>query len=367
MWGAGRPNLLGLALLYTGCGLTSLDGVYIFFSMYSIKKLVHKYITDSNDEPPILSTGFLIISVGYLFKISAAPFHSWSPDVYDGIPTIVTTFVAIIAKISILIFLLELVYYTGRSISGRFNWTKILLISSTLSLMVGSIVGLVQFRIKRLLSYSTISHVGFILLALTVQSSESIQAFMFYLMQYSLSNINIFFIIILIGYSLVYYINIKYDMLEETEMENSPIQLIRQLKGYFQLNPIMALSLAITFFSFMGIPPLIGFFAKQLVLSAALQNGYYFLTITGILTSVISAVYYLATVKLMFFDESEIKVLSFFHRSPIKALSNEYKLILSAALTAVVTILTLIILLFILSPQFWLSSANILAMILTTL
>lgn len=175
---------------------------------------------------------------------------------------------------------------------------------------------------------------------------------MFYLMQYSLSNINIFFIIILIGYSLVYYINIKYDMLEETEMENTPIQLIRQLKGYFQLNPILALSLAITFFSFMGIPPLIGFFAKQLVLSAALQNGYYFLTITGILTSVISAVYYLATVKLMFFDESEIKVLSFFHRSPIKALSNEYKLILSAALTAVVTILTLIILLFILSPQF---------------
>lgn len=83
-------------------------------------------------------------------------------------------------------------------------------------------MGLVQFRIKRLLSYSTISHVGFLLLALTVQSTESIQAFMFYLMQYSLSNINIFFIIILIGYSLVYYVNIKYDMLEETEMENSP-------------------------------------------------------------------------------------------------------------------------------------------------
>ena len=85
-------------------------------------------------------------------------------------------------------------------------------------------MGLVQFRIKRLLAYSTISHVGFILLALTVQSSESIQAFMFYLMQYSLSNINIFFIIILIGYSLVYYINIKYDMLEETEMENTPTE-----------------------------------------------------------------------------------------------------------------------------------------------
>ncbi len=359
--------LLGLALLYTGCGLTSLDGVYIFFSMYSTKRLEDIFTTYSLYTPQILGIGFLIISVGYLFKISAVPFHFWSPDVNDAIPTIVTTFVAIIAKISILIFLLELVYYTGRSKFGRFNWTYILLISSFLSLMVGAIVGLVQFRIKRLLSYSTISHVGFLLLALTVQSTESIQAFMFYLMQYSLSNINIFFIIILIGYSLVYYVNIKYDMLEETEMENSPIQLLTQLKGYFQLNPILALSLAITLFSFMGIPPLIGFFAKQLVLSAALQNGYYFLTITGILTSVISAVYYLATVKLMFFDESEIKVLSFFDRSPIKALSKEYKLILSSALTAVVTILTLIILLFILYPQIWLSSANILAMILSTL
>ena len=88
--------------------------------------------------------------------------------------------------------------------------------------MVGAIVGLVQFRIKRLLAYSTISHVGFLLLALTVQSTESIQAFIFYLMQYSLSNINIFFIIILIGYSLAYYVNKKYDMKEETEMENSP-------------------------------------------------------------------------------------------------------------------------------------------------
>lgn len=260
--------------------------------------------------------------------------------------------------------------------------------------MVGSIVGLVQFRIKRLLAYSTISHVGFLLLALTVQSTESIQAFIFYLMQYSLSNINIFFIIILIGYSLAYYVNIKYDMLEETEMENSPIQLITQLKGYFQLNPILALSLAITLFSFMGIPPLIGFFAKQLVLSAALQNGYYFLTITGILTSVISAVYYLAIVKSMFFDESERKVLTSFDSSSINDVmvvknynilplskdsvkiscfdnspnevmdvkipnilplskdseDNTY-LVLSSALTAVVSILTLIILLFILYPQ----------------
>jgi NADH-ubiquinone oxidoreductase chain 2 len=148
--------------------------------------------------------GFLIMSVGYLFKVSAAPFHFWSPDVYDAIPTIVTTFVAIIAKISIFIFLLELVYNTSQTILG-FNWTYLLLVSSFLSLIIGTTVGLVQFRIKRLLAYSTISHVGFILLALAINSVESVQAFLFYLMQYSLSNLNIFFIIILIGYSLVYF------------------------------------------------------------------------------------------------------------------------------------------------------------------
>jgi NADH-ubiquinone oxidoreductase chain 2 len=126
-------------------------------------------------------------------------------------------------------------------------------------------------------------------------------------MQYSLSNINIFFIIILIGYSLKYYEKSEFLRVEKLELENSPIQLIQQLKGYFQLNPILALSLAITIFSFMGIPPLIGFFAKQLVLSAALQGGFYFLALVGILTSVIGAVYYLAILKAVFFDQPDYK------------------------------------------------------------
>ena len=116
-------------------------------------------------------------------------------DVYDAIPTVVTTFVAIIAKISIFIFLLELVYYTNNSLS-EFSWTYGLLISSFLSLIIGTIGGLTQFRIKRLLAYSTISHVGFILLALGISSVESTQAFIFYLTQYSISNLNIFIILI---------------------------------------------------------------------------------------------------------------------------------------------------------------------------
>jgi NADH-ubiquinone oxidoreductase chain 2 len=170
-----------------------------------------------------------------------------------------------------------------------------------------------------LLAYSTISHVGFILLALTINSVESIQAFVFYLMQYSLSNVNIFFIIILIGYSLVYYIKAELDPSkvsagcgrdDSAEIENSPIQLIKQLKGYFHLNPVLAICLAITIFSFIGIPPLIGFFAKQMVFSAALQSGFYFLTLVGILTSVIGAVYYLSIIKAVFFENTDLRLRS---------------------------------------------------------
>ena len=131
-----------------------------------------------------------------------AVFHFWSPEVYDGIPTIVTTFVAIIPKISIFIFLLELVHYTSESML-EFNWTSLLLVSSLLSLIIGSVVGLIQHRIKRLLAYSAISTTGFLLLALSINSIESIQSFLFYLLQYSLSNLNVFFILILIGYYLL--------------------------------------------------------------------------------------------------------------------------------------------------------------------
>jgi NADH-ubiquinone oxidoreductase chain 2 len=167
--------------------------------------------------------------------------------------------------------------------------------SSLFSLIIGTVVGLTQFRIKRLFAYSTISHLGFILLALSISSIESTQAFIFYLMQYSISNLNAFIILVTIGFSLYFYVKNKEDQtnLGLVDVNNSPIQLISQLKGYFYINPFLSLSLAITIFSFVGIPPLIGFFAKQMVLSAALDNGYIFLSLIAILTSVIGAGYYL--------------------------------------------------------------------------
>jgi NADH-ubiquinone oxidoreductase chain 2 len=370
--------LLGICLLYINSGTTNLDGLYVITSLSDMfndntNNILYWY------KPYYINFSLLIMSIGFLFKISAAPFHFWSPYVYDAIPTIVTTFVAIIAKISIFIFLLELVHYTSNSLFAfQFSWTSSLLLSSLLSLIIGTVVGLTQFRIKRLFAYSTISHVGFILLALSINSIESIQAFIFYLMQYSISNLNAFIILVSIGFTLFYYVNDKKDKEFNKLLDKnlSPIQLISQIKGYFYINPVLALSLTITIFSFVGVPPLIGFFAKQMVLSAALDNGYVFLVLVAILTSVISAVYYLAIIKQIFFETSDYKI------NPILMYSRYFgsivyktrlikdvtyrlhNIVLSSSLTITISILTLIILLFIFIPQEWLSMANILALIL---
>ena len=403
--------LLGTSLLYANSGTTNLDGFYVITSLSNI---ANEYKNDILYwyKPFYINISLIIMSVGFLFKVSAAPFHFWSPDVYDAIPTIVTTFVAIIAKISILIFLLELVHYTSNYFfASKFSWIYSLLVSSLLSLIIGTVLGLTQFRIKRLFAYSTISHLGFILLALSINSIESIQAFIFYLIQYSISNLNAFILLISIGFSLYPFVNdgnsdiiqknLKHDKNKKPEQEqdkkeqlepkhykilldknNSPIQLISQIKGYFYINPVLAISLAITLFSFVGIPPLIGFFAKQMVLSAALDSGYIFLTLIAILTSVISAVYYLNVIKQIFFDKPEYKLnpvfknlilkgsILFFRKKDNKTHKIETitfkvnNIVLSSYLTITISTLTLILLLFIFTPQEWLSMANILALII---
>jgi NADH-ubiquinone oxidoreductase chain 2 len=352
--------LLGTSLLYANSGTTNLDGIYVINSLTDMANNNVSYLY----KPHYINMSLLILSVGFLFKVSAAPFHFWSPDVYDAIPTIVTTFVAIVAKISIFIFLLEIVHYTSNFLlTYQFTWTSSLLLSSLLSLIIGTIVGLTQSRIKRLFAYSTISHLGFILLALSINSIESIQAFIFYLMQYSLSNLNAFIILISIGFSLYYYVNDNKEYKELSDKNNSPIQLISQLKGFFYINPLLSLSFSVTIFSFVGIPPLIGFFGKQMVLSAALDNGYVFLTLIAILTSVISAVYYLNIIKQIFFDLSEyiinpelvnMDMYATISKKNvlIEKLTFKYNsIILSSSLTISISTLTLIILLFIFMPQ----------------
>ena len=361
--------LLGQSLLYINSGNTNLDGIYIINSILvnNVDSIDNTSITNiPNIYQYYIQLSFVIMSVGLLFKISSAPFHFWSPDVYDAIPTIVTTFVAIIAKISILILLLEFVYYTSITMLD-YSWKSNLLLSASLSLIIGSVLGLTQFRIKRLFAYSTISHIGFILLALSINTIESIQAFFFYIMQYSISNLNAFIILITIGYSFVGWKknqteeNVSKENHSEKELKDknlSPIQLIHQLKGYFYMNPLLSISLAITLFSFIGVPPLLGFFAKQMILSAALDNGYVFISLLAILTSVISAVYYLVVISEIFFEKPE------YTKEENNSISSTSAITLSSSLTGKISVLTLTILLFIFIPKEILCLNNIMSILL---
>jgi NADH-ubiquinone oxidoreductase chain 2 len=199
--------------------------------------------------------------------------------------------------------------------------------------------------------------VGFLLLALGIHNIESIQAFIFYLIQYSLSNFNAFIILITIGYTYAYYHkNTKNDLTLQSmadykkELENlSPVEYIDRLKGFFYINPFLSLSLAITLYSFIGIPPLVGFFAKQMVLSSALDNGYIFISLVAILTSVISAVYYLYIVKHMFFEKSVYKLSNSFtnYFDNSKTNNSNTQIGVSSSLSMLISLLTLIILSFI--------------------
>lgn len=228
-------------------------------------------------------------------------------------------------------------------------------LSCFFSLIIGTVLGLTQTRIKRLLAYSTISHIGFILLALIVHNAESYQAFLFYTMQYVLTNLNAFIIILAIGFSLYLYFTNSPETNNLSEKNNSPIQLISQIKGYFSINPLLALCLAITIFSFVGLPPLSGFFAKQMVLTTALDNDKTILVIIAILTSVISAVYYLTIVETIYFDKSNYKR-SYFYT----------KISLSNSLSIIISILTLAILFFMLIPNEPMNLCNILSLMYYT-
>lgn len=317
--------LLGRGLIYADSGLTSFDSINLFIDCYS---------NDSTSSIGSVEIGILLIGVGFLFKIAAAPLHNWAPDVYDGVPTIVTTWLTVMPKISIFIFLLSLDYFAAIEILGQKDIIqKLLLTTSVLSLVIGTVVGLAQYRIKRLLAYSTISHVGFMLLGLSVNSEDAITRFLFYLMQYSVTNLNAFFILLAFGYL------IRHE-----------VQSISQLSGQFLLNPVLRLSFALCLFSMAGIPPLVGFFAKYRLLYSAIENGYNFLAVIGILASVVSAAYYLRVIRVIHFNDH---------------LSGSEKIVginISSTHSYIIAVLTLIILLFMLSPTYWLNSSHLLAL-----
>ena len=379
--------LLGAGLIYAYTGLTNFESIYSLISVSSLNYIIQGF-----------SLGLILIMIGFLFKISAAPLHNWSPDVYDDTPTIVTIWLTIMPKIAILILLLELHTQIGLpgvagaplALAQGLNYTalcvfnfalppfgtlsgeellevssiyllkNLLLISSLLSLIIGTVVGLAQTRIKRLLAYSTISHIGFILLALAINTEQSIDSLIFYIIQYSITNLNIFLIIIALGY-IINKSNISGD-----------IKFISELKGQFFSNPILSLSLAICLFSMAGIPPLIGFFSKQFVLYSALQSGYNFISIVAILVSVISASYYLKIIKVIYSEGEAPKggtSESLAHQTPAASETTQAnpEIILTNFHSFLISTLTLSILLFILKPSLILNSTQLLSLSLFNL
>ena len=332
--------LLGSGLVYTYSGLTNLESIYNLISVSENTQILQG-----------LSLGIVLIIIGYLFKVSAAPLHNWAPDVYDDSPTIVTIWLTIMPKISILIFLLEIQSQIGNSLLTIFSFSlkNLLLISSLLSLLIGTIVGLAQSRIKRLLAYSTISHIGFILLALAINTEQAIDSFLFYIIQYSITNLNTFLILIALGYILK---NNSTSILESFQ----DIKYITELKGLFFNNPLLSLSLTICLFSMAGVPPLLGFFSKQFVLYSAMQSEYYFMGIVAILVSVISASYYLKIIKVLHTENNSAGQIEETKESDLSANS------LSSLHSFMISTLTLSILLFILKPSILLNSTQLLAL-----
>jgi NADH-ubiquinone oxidoreductase chain 2 len=293
--------LLGSCLLYGLTGVSSFEGVYLLCSMAEANSGIH--------------IALVIIGIALLFKVAAAPFHNWAPDVYDGVPTIVTIWLAIMPKVAILAFLGEFQGFThlGRVYETAYPiWPNILLVSALLSLVIGGLLGLAQYRIKRLLAYSTISHLGFILLALAIHTPEGIEAYLFYLVQYTLTSINIFFVLLAFGdhpYGSGSAWNSPssagFPLVEKAQLPKNPTILYIShfsRNSNIQSNPALALTFAITLFSMAGIPPLVGFFAKLMVVYSATHNGYLFLATIAILVSVLSAAYYLRVIRVIFFD-----------------------------------------------------------------
>jgi len=364
--------LLGTALIYSYTGLTQFESIYTLVQVTGSDSVANSATYSGG-----ITCGLLLIGLGFLFKVAAAPLHNWAPDVYDGVPTIVTSWLTTMPKISIFVFLLEL----QSGLQGSFEslsllisndtsiniWKNLLLIASLFSLIIGTVVGLSQYRIKRLLAYSTISHVGFLLLALAINTEESIESFLFYLIQYSLTNVNTFLILLAFGYMFYSASTSKSYLLSnqttnKESVNNTDIQFIDQLKGQFKENPLLGLSLALCLFSMAGIPPLIGFFAKQMVLYSSTHGGYYFLSIVAILVSVISASYYLKIIRVIYFDNEYTKTDVVYANSTVNSQDTINSPIITNVHSLLISSLTMIIVLFVLQPSILLNSCHILAL-----
>jgi NADH-quinone oxidoreductase subunit N len=230
-----------------------------------------------------LIVGLIFVVAGLAFKVSAVPFHMWTPDVYEGAPTPVTAFFSVAPKLAaIALFLRVMIEPFGALLA---QWQQVIVLISMASMALGAFAAIGQSNIKRLMAYSSIGHVGYALIGLAVGTAEGIQSVLIYMAIYVFMNIGVFACILC--------------MRRREQM----LVKIDDLAGLSRTQPLMAAAFAIFMFSMAGIPPLAGFFGKLYIFLAAVKAGLFGLAIVGVLTSVVAAFYYIRIVKVMYFDE----------------------------------------------------------------
>src|SRR6185437_2237137 len=273
-----------LSALASGLLLYGVSLVYGFSGTMDFAALA-KTLTLPQSASPGLIVGIVFVLVGLAFKISAVPFHMWTPDVYEGAPTPVTAFFSTAPKVAAFALLL-------RTMATPFGhqliaWQTLIIIVSVASMILGALAAIGQTNIKRLMAYSSIGHMGYALIGLAVGTPEGIRGVLIYLVVYVFMSAGTFACIIAM------------------QRRGRALEQITDLSGLARTDPALALALAVFMFSLAGIPPLSGFFGKLYIFLAAVQGGMWTLAIIGVLTSVVGAYYYLRVVKVMYFDAPE--------------------------------------------------------------
>ena len=271
-------SALSSGLLLYGCSL-----VYGFSGSTNFDIISNQL----NSNEYVLTFGIVFILVGLAFKISAVPFHMWAPDVYEGSPTTVTLFFTMVPKIAALTVFIRFLYVPFLNLIDQ--WQMIIVFLSIASMIFGAVAAIGQTNIKRLIAYSSISHIGYTLAGLATVSNEGIQSSIIYILIYVVMNLALFCCLLMLRRKDQYYEDIS------------------DLSGLSKNHPMLSLCLLVILFSLAGIPPLAGFFAKFYVFIAVLEQSMYFLAIVGLLSTVVAAFYYLRIIKIIYFDKEKDK------------------------------------------------------------
>ena len=271
-----------LGALSSGMLLYGASMVYGFAGTTGFVELAEVFRNDA-DVAAGLIIGIVFVAAGLAFKVSAVPFHMWTPDVYEGAPTPVTAFFAVAPKIAaIALFVRVMIGPFGELVA---QWQQIIIVTSILSMTLGAFAAIHQRNIKRLMAYSSIGHVGYALVGLAAGTEQGVHGVLVYMAIYLAMNVGTFACIL------------------SMRVNGRMVEGITDLSGLSKTHPLMAAALAVFMFSMAGIPPLAGFFGKVFVFKAAVDAELYTLAVIGVLTSVVAAFYYLRIIKLMYFDD----------------------------------------------------------------